>query len=226
MNSFLHKLKTRFSEWDESFRARDPRERMMLAGMTVAVAFFLVDTTLNQPIQSERNRISLGIDRSRAEMKRLRQEETQLTNVVPSEQERAFVDELKQLEQQLREIELRMGTQMADLVPPRKIVSVLEDLLSADHDLELVSLRSQPPGRIGVDDSKTAKGSALGLYRHGIRIEIEGDFRATLDYLRRLEDSEWHLLWDGFDYHVESFPTAKITIDLHTLSEREEWIGV
>ncbi len=226
MNPILHRLKTRFSEWDERFRARELRERVMLAGMAVALTFFVIDTALTRPIQRERNRVSLGMERARADLKRLRQEEAVLTNTTHSEAEKQVKAELDQLERQLREIESRMGAQIADLVPPTKIVSVLEELLSEDRHLKLISLRSQPPIRIGEGTPVATAGDTPGLYRHGIRIEIEGDFRSTVDYLRRLEGSEWHLLWDRFEYRVDSFPTARVTIDLHTLSDREGWIGV
>ncbi|HEB88628.1 MAG TPA: hypothetical protein ENI85_03575, partial [Deltaproteobacteria bacterium] len=118
MNPILHRLKTRFSEWDEIFRARDLRERVMLAGVAVALVFFVVDTTLTRPVQRERTRISLGMERLRTNLQQLEREEVVLGNVARSDEEKRAEDELRQLERQLEEIESRMGEQIAELVPP------------------------------------------------------------------------------------------------------------
>ena len=226
MNSLLHRWKTKFTEWDEIFREKVLRERIMLCGMAVALVFFLIDTTINQPVNRERDRIDLGMTRGLEEVERLQQEETMLSNIELTEAERRVIDELKHLNQQLREIETQMGAKIADLIPPREIVSVLEELLAEDQSLKLISLRSRPPARIGSDQDLNGADPKLGLYRHGLRIEIEGGFHATLNYLKRLENSEWNLLWDRFEFRVDQYPKATITIDLHTLSDREEWIGV
>ena len=113
-------------------------------------------------------------------------------------------------------------------------------MLEETPGLRLVRLESEPPHQIGGDAAGTSEGAANEtaaeaapaiagvekLYRHGVRVEIEGDFKSTLDYLERVEESEWHLMWDALDYRVDTYPTATITIDFHTISQSEEWIGV
>ena len=226
MNSALTLMKARFSEIDELFRAREYRERLMIGCMATAAVFFSIDSTVLQPISAERERIELGSERTNKEVLRIEQEVRSLKNIELTADERRAQDELEQLERQLTEIEAQMGSEIAELIPPQAIISVLEEVLAADEQLKLVKLESQKPTRIGQSQDGAAPGPGSGLYRHGLVIEIEGNFSSTLDYLRRLESSRWNLLWDRFEYQVQKFPTATVTIELHTLSEQEEWIGV
>jgi len=226
MSSQVASLKDRFAEFDELFRAREFRERVMLGCMVVAGIFFSIDTMMIQPVGAERAQVELGTERTQSEISRLEQEAKNLTSVVLTAEERRAQAELEQLKRQLAEIDSQMGSQIAELIPPRAIVSVLEELLAGDRNLKLLKLESQTPVRLGQHEDSPVSSTGLGLYRHGLRIEIEGDFNSTLSYLQQLEGSRWNLLWDRFEYRVQKFPTAVITIDLHTLSEREEWVGV
>ena len=101
-------------------------------------------------------------------------------------------------------------------------------MLSDTPGLRLVHLESKAPEELGARPSEDAKKKKVGsgLYRHGLRIELEGAYPASVQYLERLEGSRWSLLWDRFDYEVQQYPNGRATIDLHTISDREEWIGV
>ncbi len=204
------------------FRALAPRERVFVASMLLALVAFAIDGLVLRPLESERD---LVVDAIRTRQERLLALERELEatrHPVLDEAERARRDELRQLEAQITQIDEGIRSAVAGLVPPESAVEVLETLLAGDDRLKLVTLTSTPPRRLGPDETR----GASTLYHHGLRLEIQGDFAATLDYLRRLEASPWQLLLDRFEYRVESHPEARVTIELHTLSEREEWVGV
>ena len=64
------------------------------------------------------------------------------------------------------------------------------------------------------------------MYRHGLQLELEGSYLATLAYLKALQALPWEFYWDEVRLQVDKYPTAKITIVVHTLSLTEGWIGV
>lgn len=218
----LAPLKARFAAADAAFRKRDPRERWLLAAMLVAIVGYGFDSVALRPLEQERSQTESALSARREQIRILESQLEAARHPVLDEAERARRDEVRQLEQQIAEIDKGISTAVSRLVPPEAAVEVLEELLADDGRLELVNLTSQPPRRLGPEQTQ----GAHTLYQHGLRIEIQGDFAATLDYLRRIERSDWQLLWDRFEYHVESYPEARITIELHTLSEREEWVGV
>ena len=215
-------LKARFAAADSAFRKRIPRERILLSAMLVAAIGYSFDSLALRPLEQERGRTESALVARRDQIRALESQLEAARHPVLDEAERARRDEVRQLEQQIAEIDKSISKAVSKLVPPEAAVEVLEELLAHDGRLELVNLTSEKPRRLGPEETQGAN----TLYQHGLRIEIQGDFAATLDYLRRIEQSDWQLLWDRFEYHVESFPDAHVTIELHTLSEREEWVGV
>lgn len=215
-------LRLRFDELDGRLRALAPRERVLVAGMLLALVGFMFDQVALRPIETRREQVAIAM---RSQTERIAALEGALEskrNPVIDVAERARRDELRQLERQIATIDEGIRNAIARLVPPEAAVEILEELLASDGRLTLVNLTSEAPRRLGPEETN----GASTLYQHGLRLEIQGDFAATLDYLRRLEASPWQLLWDRLDYRVERHPEARVTIEIHTLSEREEWVGV
>jgi MSHA biogenesis protein MshJ len=233
-------LREKFEAADTAFSSRPIREKLMIAAMAIGLVFFAIDLIAIQPISTDRNRVEIGKERTREAQAMKQRELAALASGDLSAEERRILEEIQLVREQIDEIEKQMSSEIEGLVPPQAIVSVLEELLEATPGLRLVRLESEPPHRIGAPDPSMGEANPNGsppeseqsvagletLYRHGVRLEIEGDFRSTLDYLERVEQSEWHLMWDSLDYRVEAYPTAIITIDFHTISHSEDWIGV
>jgi MSHA biogenesis protein MshJ len=64
------------------------------------------------------------------------------------------------------------------------------------------------------------------IYRHALRLELQGSYNDTLDYIERLEQLPWGLAWETLDIHMQRYPKARIILHLYTLSLKEEWLGV
>lgn len=230
MSGFLASAHARFLTLDELFRSRLIRERAIISGAIVALVIFLVDSTLIQPVSARLDRSRSLIEQAAVEITQLESQRSSLQRVELSDDDLKLLQHKQLLERQLAKIDADIQSEISELVPPKAIVSLLEEMLTPDSGLQLVSLTSQEPYRVGSailhESESDILDSTNSLFRHGLRIEIEGDFAATLAYLKRVESSRWHLLWDRFEYRVKDFPSANITIDLHTVSEQEEWLGV
>jgi len=230
MRRFLDLGRERFAELDEAFRARSLRERGILGAATIVLIFFVIDSTLIQPTGVRMERVELQTEAVTSEISDLGNELAAFQRVDLTDEERQVLRRKRIAEQQLAEINAEIEREISELVPPEAIVSLLGEMLTPESGLRLVRLESQEPHRVGsgsLHESDTGLLDATAsLYRHGLRMEIEGEFADTVEYLKRVESSQWHLLWDRFEYRVKQFPEATIIIDLHTVSEQEEWIGV
>ena len=121
----------------------------------------------------------------------------------------------------------------AGLLPPAKMRAVLQELLRAQPKLRLLALQSfSEPLQLATDEAdKTpavAAKAPVTLYRHGLKISLQGGYFDLLLYLQAIQASGWKLHWDSLDYQVGSDgpAQAKINLVLYTLSREAGWIGV
>jgi MSHA biogenesis protein MshJ len=106
------------------------------------------------------------------------------------------------------------------LVPAQEMTKVLEDLLFARHDLELLQLENLPVKAIPTSDPKQV------VYEYGMIIKFRGNYFAALRYLDDLENLGWAFFWDKLTYKVANYPNAEVALQLHTLSDQKGWIHV
>jgi len=109
------------------------------------------------------------------------------------------------------------------LVQPNFMPILLEQMIDQARGIELVSFSSIPPEIIYQSELEEAE---LAIYQHGIKLTFEGDFFATRAFLEETEGLGWKLYWNAFEYNVTEYPTAEVSIEIFTLSTKEEFIIV
>jgi MSHA biogenesis protein MshJ len=125
----------------------------------------------------------------------------------------------------------------AGLLPPEKMRAVLQELLRAQPKLRLLALQSfseplqltpAPAKSIALEPGSVPPPAPVTLYRHGLKISLQGGYFDLLAYLQAIQASGWRLHWDSLDYQVGSDgpAQAKINLVLYTLSREAGWIGV
>lgn len=237
----MNGLRARIEALREWFEVREVRERwVILVGSGVAVYAFFALTLLN-PLLEQRESLAAAMTAVNEELVRLQAEAGSAAEQLgdPSRddfeaRETRLLAELERLDGQLHETNTR-------LVPPAQARRVLEELLLAERELELVSLEALPPRAIGGPGESVRSGGVRSggagsgegerreepiLYRHDLRLEAEGTFFATLRYLEALEAQGPGLILDELSYVVEEYPRARIVLKVYTLSFSEAWIGV
>jgi MSHA biogenesis protein MshJ len=126
-----------------------------------------------------------------------------------------------------------------ELVSPKQMRAVLTDLLHAQPGLQLVSLENfsetvqLPPTPVaeGTQPSPTAPAAApvseVLLYRHGMRLKLEGNYFDLLRYLQTIQNTAWKLNWESLHYQVgeAGHGKAQISLQLYTLSRHAESLG-
>ena len=64
------------------------------------------------------------------------------------------------------------------------------------------------------------------LYRHRVVLRFEGDYAATLAYLRAVEAQPLRVRLDDLEVDATRWPVLSITLQVETLGLGEGWIGV
>ncbi len=118
-----------------------------------------------------------------------------------------------------------LSEQSADLVKnfitPEAMAHLLEDVLADSHSLHLISLESLPAKPLLSDGDVQAS----RYYLHPMRLEMTGDYFAIQNYLRTLEAMNAKYYWQNFEYQVDSYPKARVVLQVYTLGTSKEFIG-
>jgi MSHA biogenesis protein MshJ len=64
------------------------------------------------------------------------------------------------------------------------------------------------------------------LYRHGLVIDLQGEYLALLEYVRALENLPWRFYWLGLEVRAAGPGPREFRLHVYTVSLREEWIRV
>ena len=176
----------------DRFDALKPRERLAvflaLAAVLVGLFFFLVFN----PGYARYQQAQTSLRQSGQEMAVVHASELALlqgASLDPDAEARALIGQLDGENARLRS---SLANAQAQLASPAQMTGMLRDLIAAQKDLELVSLRSAPAENLlapmsGADKTlpgRVAGGS--GLYRHGIELSVRGDYQTLASYLRKV----------------------------------------
>jgi MSHA biogenesis protein MshJ len=211
----------RFAQLTAYLESRTPRERLLLL-VTLLVAIILMGywlwlgpaLELRSSLQEQQHKLSQQGVQLRAQI-------DQLTGALEKDPNLELRQILDQARRQSEELDVGLRQLTDGMIEPELMPKVLDEMLQ-DLPLRLVKLKKLAPEvELAVETPGVPK-----IYRHGLRLELEGSYRDTLDYLEKLEQLPWRLAWEGIEIQMVSYPKARIVLDLYTLSFEEEWLGV
>jgi MSHA biogenesis protein MshJ len=146
------------------------------------------------------------------------------------------LDRLQALRARVAEGDAAVRLYTSDLVSPREMRLVLEELIRRQSGLRLLTATNLEPQPLFDDPKEAAKdtqaantatdSAAPKLYRHALVLRVEGSYLDCLEYLRAVEGLPWHLYWARFELKAGDYPTNTYSIEVRTLSLDKEWIGV
>ncbi len=225
-------MKERVKRLTEKIDALSLRERALLLGAVLAVVFSVWDQWLMVPLTRQHALVTHEMDAVQVNLTKF---DNQIESIVESQRQdpdKANRDRLAKLEARHERLDARIAELVVDLIPPQKMALVLEEILVRKKGLELVRVESLGAKPLLGPDAHEPSGKPdnpaviPGIFRHGLVIEFNGSFLATLEYLQALEGLPWRFFWESIEYQVDDFPKARVTITVSTLSFNEAWIGV
>ncbi|MCP5045135.1 MAG: type II secretion system protein M [bacterium] len=206
------------------------RERALVMGAAIAVLYGLTDSLFLFPMDTERKLLEEELARTAEETERI-DARSRLLGQKLQEGIPASVDrEERALRRQIEVLNTKIEERTSSMIPPGEVTRMIEALLAEESGLTLVKLTSlenrEEPHRSDAAQPEAEPQTNPEFYRHGFLLELEGSYLATLHYLEAVESLSWDLSWDRIVYEVIEYPRARISIELHTLSDEENWIGV
>lgn len=201
------------------------RERGFVLIAIIAVLFLLWDTFMMQPLYREQDVTEQKIAEKRQSIERLAQtlqEVTQRSGNNPNDRLRL---EQEELQRQIQRLDERLGAEAANIISPRRMATVLQEVLRRQKTLRLIAVRSLPAEAV-LDPGSAGTARLPGnIYRHGLEIEVEGKYLDLLSYLHEIESLPHAFVWDQLEIATEQYPRNRIRFRVYTLSLSEGLIG-
>jgi MSHA biogenesis protein MshJ len=226
------------AQWNQilqRYMALSLRERMLVSvSLLVAIAviwfMLLIDPMLNasKAVQAELNTINKTGTSLQQQLQALKLKQQQ-------DPLRELKDRIAQLNQHIVQVDAQLNEKLHGLIAPKEMAKVLESVLQQHRELKLVKLQSlsakplvteSKPATETKSEKDESQEKRAQVFRHGLQLEFEGSYLATLAYLKALQALPWEFYWDEVRLQVDKYPQAKVTIVVHTLSLTEGVIGV
>ena len=229
-------LSDRYKTLFLQFQNITQREKMLIlvagAVVIIMVGYMLFIEPLNEKIVREEQDLAAQRNQYSSVEAQLAVSE-QLFDNDPNIQ---LAESLAKLTQRMKDLDMRLQHQTANLVLPTQMPMLLEKVLADSKGVTLVSMQSIAPTAVlsptmNNNDEKeinddVSTSEDINLYRHGVMLSVKGSYFDIQRYLSKIESLKWQFYWKRFNYVVDSYPNALVEVELYTLSTSEAFIGV
>ena len=211
-------LKAQWQAWGQRIAVLSQRERVLilLTGLVLLGAAGLYGWLDDADTRLKQDRMTLSAAERDLEIMALENLGKQAR--LKRDPNQGVRDQLAQVEADLARVDGELKAQTVDLIPAHEMPLVLEALLSRSSNLHMLALGSLEPTPLMAGEQK------VNLYKHGIRLQLEGGYFDVYQYLKALEALPRHFYWKQFDYRVKTYPGAVVEMEIYTLSTSKEFI--
>jgi len=226
--------------YSEKFNNITNREQyLIIATGLVGIIFILYSLFLDTPFQRV-SQLNKEITQTQQNNRNNINSIVVLEQALSEDPNIALKRELTQYQAKLGEIDQQLLKLTSDLIDPIQMRYALIKLLKLQSGVKLLSfevLPAQPVTKSKVDDeasgekstlvkSEQTESSQLRLYRHGIKIKLQGKYFQLRKYLAQLEGLSWKFFWQEFNYQLKEYPVSELEVEIYSLSTAQEFIGV
>jgi MSHA biogenesis protein MshJ len=204
------------------FDGRPMRERAVLAAAAIVVTVLLLEGLWWGPQRERAGAAQTDVTLLVEQKSTLAAELGQLEEREALDPDSAIRAQLDLLSGKITVLDQRLQAQTLQILAPEQMPAVLRDLIRTVEGLRITAVRSEAPQRL----VNSAEDNLPVLYRHGLVIDLEGDYLGLLDCVRKLEDLPWRLYWLGMEVRADGVAPGEFRLHVYTVSLREEWIRV
>ncbi|PIE20535.1 MAG: hypothetical protein CSA61_01210 [Neptuniibacter caesariensis] len=215
--------------WSDKWNGLSKRERLLMLLTITVIPLALVFILLIEPAlitldktPPKINALKMDIEGQQRIFELLQGQEVRDPNV----EARA---ELRQLRQQLSNVNSEIKRAATNLVSPDQMLALMHSVLEDNQGIKLVSARSLGVKTMNLGGNDTAPEGEdepkTTIFVHPFEIELKGTYQGLYNYLQKIEQLDGVFFWDMLEYTVDEHPQALIRIKVHTLSSEAGWLG-
>lgn len=208
------------------------RERALILSAIIFATFLVWEKVLLDPLDIEAKKLQVEVKKKNKDLVRVREQQTQVLERAGNDPDNQVTKDIEALRTAMKLVDEQLQQLTGALIEPAKMAEILEDVLTRETNLKLVRVEALAPKPLTEFDGsnkkgpKSGKSKLPGVYQHAMKIEFQGSYLGTLNYMRELEQLSQQFYWGSVDFSVEDYPRARVIITVNTLSLNEAWIGV
>lgn len=230
------------SSLGERYEQFSTRERLLIVVTIAAFLYFVFSLSVFayfDKIEGSRQQALSELEQQHLQLQAELQLSSSLLNTDP---DKAKKQQISALKTELQNLEGSLNRLSVGLIPADELPKLLKRVLQKVKNLRLQSIRtlpvselslqgdvitredgedavaSEPSTRLSDDDDETQEVETAGVFKHAVVVELTGSYFETQRFITALEDLPWRLYWDSLEYSVSSYPSAKISLQVYTLS--------
>lgn len=233
-------MKEQWRKFAARIDALSLRERVMVFVSAVAVAVFMMNALFIDSLTTRNKALSARMAQQQAELHAL-QGRTKALMQKRADPNAANLARRDGIMRQIAAIDATLRDMQHSLIPAQNMKAVMQEVLARNPRLQLIALRTLPAtplvevqDKAGKTDAaasalrpqdKTAAG-ASSVFKHGVRITLQGSYTDLHDYLARLEKLPWRMFWSRASLNADGYPHLMLTVTIYTLSLDKAWLEV
>lgn len=209
-------MNKRWQQMNDWFQ-QQPRDRRILIAtlLWVLIAVYLVSVLVMPEIKT----MNTASQRTAQLQQRVTQAEAlneQLQRQLQHDVNQPLREDITSKQKRLQQLVEQASGHSVLGVAQRK--QFLREALNYPDSMQLISLNTPQPERITDEDSGA-------LYQHRVDAVLRGDFATIKRYAEQLQTAFPEVEWLRFNYQVDAYPQAQLTIAWRIISMDKEFIG-
>ena len=221
----MEDLKIKFKGFTDRVDAMALRERGLMFVTLLVALYFVAVNLLFGPANIEKDKLQKQVGQLHEETRLL---ELQVQTVVAggdNSPETIKRKKIASLQESMKAMDAALSRVTAGLVPPKEMAKLVEQMLLKNRGLEVTKVESLAATPLLEGTADNAPAGSM-VYKHGMRIELKGNYLDILRYLQSLEGLEWKVFWGQVSLQTEKYPVSKVSLLIYTLSTHQAWIGL
>ena len=214
------------------------RERGFVMAGVLGVTYFLWAGLIAHPMEHKQRELNSNQERIAAEINGLTAQAQAMLQQTKDDPNAIHRVELEALKAELAQMNKDLAGTTDHLVPPGQMAKVLEAVLQETNGLQLQQVASLgssplvPETKPAAEEAKDAdadeqdkEAQARRVYKHGVKLVLQGGFFSVLEFMHKLEQLDWKFFWDAVEFRVVDYPDATVEITVFTINLEPTWIG-
>lgn len=230
------------------FELLPPRQRLIAFGAAAFTVLGISFVLFSLPPWQERSRLEDANRLKAAQKTKLEREQAEASGANAKDVDAGNKQRIAALKKLIEEANSGLSKRRDRLVPPERMPKLIEEVIARVPNLELVELRSVAPTALFENEKKAADSgkprdakadpkadakaasaaeSGPGIFRHGVIVEVRGDYLELLQYVRALERLPLQVFWNEVMVrNDEASGKPVMRLSLFTLSLEKTWLKV